>query len=431
VGSPARLIRLRSGPFATKVVSIEEEPSSGGGQPGRLEAWLGLLVKAGETIDLIYSQHLLQVYSFPTLRQGELEGAIHARALRESLLEPGEVLTHVGRVDSGSQTQAVVSGILETTHGSLRGAILQAGARLGRVGFAGALALRALQQRCPGGGWSLLPELAGGRSLLVAIEPGGRVFTSATAEETATASAATPERLRLAFPGQVPPVEPQTLLDLRGGAGLSLEGLELPDLLGALLPTFLEEAGWRLPSEDDLAYPYFLGLDTWAFAAAMLGLLLYTGSLAFDYADRLESASEVDRLAREKAAIVAQGKEYGARRKDLQVLEENLKGLRTESFQNARWLAFLGAVRDRTAPGLLFNSVSVDAPDITLTGSDSLATGFLDFLQMLTRLCGEQAVQFERLSSDRPDLHLFSVRIARSGANPPELPPSVSGSGRR
>jgi hypothetical protein len=412
------LVRVYAGPWHARVLEVHRCPVQPAGQAGweDLRPWLADHCQPGSQLDVLYQAHLLRVESFPRLGENDLESAMKTRLSRDLLLPLGDLDSHQARLDTEAATQGVFAAVLEETHLAVKRAIGGAQLALGRIGFAGQLALKALDVSGVQGGWTVLPGLAGAPSLLLARASDGTVLASCLNEAPAEAVRTAPERLSFLLPKGAAVPEP---LELERAVEPLDGGEAVPSPLSFLLPVFLNEPKWRIASEEDLEYPYHFAAPTWGFIVAMLLMAVYSGMLWTQLLDNRVAAAEVERASREKVALERQEKELGQRLKDLDVLDKQIRGVGTEVFDNGMWLHYVGALRDRVAPSLIFDSVSVGAPQLVFLGTRGGVDNFLAFYEALTAALGDEAVRFQRLESDKDGKSRFGIQVNRKTSVPP------------
>ncbi len=424
VGSPTSLVRVKKTLRTIQVEQFLMSPvcpiSPAEAEWDELTPWLAENCRPGLQVDLLYQHHLLEVQNFPKLGRADFDGALKARLKRDFILDEESMMSAVARLDSADQTQAVIAAVSASTQLVLTRAVQAAGLVLGRAAFAGQLALRELAFRHPQGAWTVLPQAALANHLLLARDRHGRVM-SATLPALDDLDERARELVILQFgpeAAELPQVDLHADPDQKGRRLLG-PALEAP--LDFLVPVFIREPSWRVPSKEDLEYPYFFAGSTWSFAAAMLALLIYTGYLGADLWGIASNLGEVNQLESQKKIELASIEQLDTRLKDLSYLIHHVRGVGAETFDNAAWLAFIAGLRDDSAPLLLFQSISIQAANLMLTGVHSSREPILAFFRQLTSNLGEEQARFQNISEDAKGSLKFSVQIRRATSIPPEL----------
>lgn len=423
LGAPVIRARVDSTPFALKLLEVSRGPELGYGAGGDdwrgLSEWLGRTLPPGSEVDVVYQHHLLRVETFPRLPAADRDDALRVRMRRDFLQKPGDLLCHAVWLDAAGQTQAVLAAVLEETYQTTCRALGELGCRAGRVGFAGQLALLELQRQAGRGGWLMLENMAGAASLLLVRDAEGLLMAAALPRD---ASAIVPERLALWQPRRSKPLAP-IALSARASARRDAAP-DLPAPLPALIAAFARQSRWRLASKQDLEYPFHFGIATWAAAAVCLALLLHAGSLGLELRRLSASAVEQAKLDTEFRSLLDEAKALARRQSGMEVLERQMQGLAAEPFDNAAWMRFIGAARDRCAGPLLFDSVSVQSAQVMLTGAQDRVEPVLRFYECLATLLGDASVKLARLDTEASGRCAFVLEIDRHGPAPPRLPGS-------
>lgn len=420
VGRPSWLVSITGPPFAPRVAAVEEGPAFRDAEPNAFTGWLSGRLPKGRPVDIVYAQHLFRVEAFTGVAPGDLAGAMKLR-LKKDLLISVEGLhgLHVPLV-SGGKSQVVFAGALTGVHSLVKQVLESAGARIGRVGFAGQLALRALVKRAPRGGWTVLSDVALAGRMLLACADDGQLAIAAYPASGVDLAATGAQIVRLNLPRAEVAAAP---------VDLAAPARELRPLLGAALsaplsfalPVFLRESAWRLPSPTDERYPYVLAPQTWGFAAVLAGALVYTAVLAGQVRDIRASAPQLARLTAEKAQLV---KDQALVEKQLAALNSvagHLGQLGGEPYDNGRWLGTVATLRDLYAPSLVFERVSYDGPTLSFTGAHDEVQQVLLIVKHLARALGEDAVQMGTFARATDGRTRFSFEIHRPSARPPNL----------
>lgn len=407
MGTPTYLVRYRPGPLATKIVQVDPAPTGAGAD---LTGWLATSVRPGTEVHVVYQHHLLQAEVFPQLGPEDVTGPMRLRTANSLLLPERDLTGLTVRLDLSTATQAAYAAVPAAHHQATVRLLESAKVVMGRVGFAGQLALGALAKAAPRGGWSVLAGVAGAPQLLVGVGSRGEIVAAAMPESTTPAGAL--ELAKLYMPRSELASTP---LDL---AAARPAGAALPTTLAAALPLFFADARWRIASRRDIDYPYYFSAPTWAGALTALVLAGFTGWLQWQSWQIQKVAGQVASLKRSTAAVQAEIKADQSRLADLRGLSKNLQIISGESFDNAAWMAWLAAVRDAHAPRLLFRSITVDGSALTLDGLAQEPEVVIGFFKELTTKLGESAATMPNLSADG-DRRRFEIRIERGSGMPP------------
>jgi hypothetical protein len=362
-----------------------------------LAPWLLEVCPKGASVDVLYQNHVLRCETFPPLGGGDVHGALTARYKRDLFMPLEGLLSHSVRLDGQGHTQVVFAARQRSSHASVCQALKQAELELGRVAFAGQLALQALRWRCPSSGWSLVSDVTFATSCLLVQGPDGQVMSAALPSDRGGEATAI-ELMRSWLPKMEPAEQPVDLSAAPADPKRILGGPRLPTPLDFLVPVFLFEPRWRLPSTEDLEYPLFFSNAIWCFSAAMLVLLLWTGSLVWQLVDIASSAEAVGNLRGQKAKLTQSVSLAKTSVDSLEKLAGNLSDIGAEVFDNAAWLTWIGALRDRSATALLFDTVSISGRTVSLTGKHPAAEPVLAFFKALTRRLGESQARFQNVT---------------------------------
>jgi hypothetical protein len=330
------------------------------------------------------------------------------------------LLSHTVRLDGTNHTQAIFVARHRESHASVCQALEEAGLVPGRVAFAGQLALQALRWRCEASGWTIVPEVTFAHNCLLVQGPDGQLVTNALPSDEGCRESAR-ELLRSWLPKMESDKQPLDLSAPPAAPHLRLKGPALSAPLDFLVPVFLDEPDWRLASQEDRDFPLYFGHATWGFAAALLVLLLWTGSLVWQLADIASTAGEVGQLSAQKATLSQSQSKGKAQLAVLERLAGNLADIGAEVYDNAAWLHWLGSIRDRSASALLFASVAISGRIVSLTGRHEAAEPVLAFFKALTRLLGEQQAQFQNVTRVERGAVVRLGRLPAEGCTCPRI----------
>jgi hypothetical protein len=421
IGRPSYLVVV-AGLAVKRIVSVEPGPDFPDGDTNVLSGWLATRLERGRVVDVVYLHHLLRIEAFTGVNVADLRGAMKLRLKKDALISvDGLQGLYVPLQAAGGKAQCVFAGTLTSLHTTVCQVIEAAGARPGRVGFAGQLALRALIRRCPRGGWSVLEDIAAPGRLLLAVSAEGQAAAAGYPADGVDLVAAGPDIVRLNLPRST--VEAAAPQDMGTAAHdrAAVAGAPLPGPLAYTLPVLLNEKTWRVPSADDVRYPYFLAPQTWAFLIVMVGVLIYTALLGDTLRRIRASAPELARLDAEKKKLAAEQSEVDRRTAALGAVSGHVGELSAEPFDNGAWLQLLGVLRDRHAPTLLFDRFSVRSSAISVVGRHDAVQQILLLVKYLTRAVGEDSVRMGSFNRAADGQVEFSLEIDRKSARPPKL----------
>lgn len=426
LGPTSYLVKLHAGPRARRVISVEDCPAALAGpqsvEIAGLSQWLTNRCTPGDEIDVVYQQHMLQVESFPPMGKGDLAGALRARLARDLIVPAEDLESHTTRVDTAQATQGVYCAVLAAFHVGVVRALQTAQVRMGRVAFAGQLAIHALATLWAGGGWTLLSDVVGSGPHVLAADPSGALLARELAADDQVRPEALAERIKVFLPRLEPGPAPCSLDPRKDPKLKSLGGHPLPAPLDVLLPPLFWDPALRKASSDDVEYPYVFAASTWACAAVVMLLLAYTGILGVELWDIWSVRVDVQRLDGEKKKLIAERKTAEDRLATLQYLQKHVRSVGAEVFDNGGWLTWLGQVRDRSAAPLLFDSISVEGAVVTLSGGHDSAGAVLGFASALAKAVGEEAARLQQMTRDERGKVRFQIRLRRDSSTPPELP---------
>ncbi len=423
LGPQSYLVWLKAGPGRPRVVSIEPCPvelaRAHAIDPGELGGWLAPRVRKGAELDVVYQQHILQIESFPQMGSGDVGVVLRTRLSRDFLVPLEELESHSLRLDTPTATHVVFAGVIASLHRSLEQAAQSAGAILGRVAFGGQIAVRALTNAAAPGSWTITPGVGNVGGLLLAIDSAGNPLARGLAPAAALDTQSAIELLTLHLPGTQPATEP---VSLASAGAPALCGLPLPSPLESLFPVFATDRSCRKPSSNDLEYPHYFAGSTWAFAVAALAMLLYTGALGTRLREIGATRTDIQKLEGRRSELAGRKTAADARLAALQDLQNHVRGVGAEDFDNGSWLTWLGKLRDERASSLFFEEIRVEGAGITLLGRHDSAGPILAFASALAKGVGQEHTQLQSLAREDGGQHSFVLYVRRGSSTPPEPP---------
>ena len=436
-GTPCHLVVLAQHLFSTEVISVESGPGLAEEDFGELMGWLTAQVPRGETVDIVYQKHWLQVETFPGLNPGELEAAVKAKLRREAIVPVDRLVSLMGRHAGTGLAQGAYAAVGGASHAALCQALEGSGLVVGRIGFSGQLAFCAFARHSTAGEWCVLDGVAFFKRTLMIKGPDGQVLVAplpgqaeipgrspagaVSDDRGAGGDSRIPENLKILIPRMTPAQEPLDIASRFRHRAERLHGKALPLPLSVIIPLFVGDRQWRIASREDIEYPYYLSQATWGFVVAAVLMVLYSGHLYGLLKEQRETAPVLAQLKARKEKLGARQRTLDGDQKDLAYLEANVVGVSVELYDNAEWLRFLARIRDRHAPELLFETLGFTSAALRITGQHASVDPILSFFKRLVRSVGEDAARLEGITRQPDGKHSFAMTIDRATGVPPPV----------